>query len=99
VVKGGIGQLVAAAGRAVPVKLNHAVTGIAWNTPGRVALSGNWGAVTAARRIVAVPTSVLAEDVIRFDPPLPVEKRAAIDAIRCGQFMKIGPGRLNPCPA
>ncbi len=90
VVEGGIGLLVADAGRALPVKVNHAVTGIDWSTPGRVIVSGDWGSLTGARCIVTVPTSVLAEDVIGFDPPLPVEKREAINATRCGQFMKIG---------
>ena len=66
-------QLIFDAGRAVPAESNHAFTGIEWNTPGRVAMSGDWGIMTVARCIVTVPTSVLAEDVIRFDPQLPVE--------------------------
>src|SRR5207245_2633931 len=35
------------------------------------------GTVTAARVIVAVPTSIIAGEVLRFDPPLPAKVAAA----------------------
>ena len=57
--------------RRQPVRLGAAVTTIDRRaTPLRAA--GPWGAVTADRVIVAVPTNVLAEERLRFDPPLHV---------------------------
>ncbi len=97
VVQGGFGQLVADAGRDVPVHLSHAVSEIDWRASGRVTLRGNWGSLSARRCIVTVPASVLGAGAIRFDPALPVEKTEAIAALPCGQFMRLGL-RLDALP-
>ncbi|WP_166038665.1 FAD-dependent oxidoreductase [Sphingosinicella sp. YJ22] len=74
----GYGALVAAAGTDLPVRLAAPVTTIdRRTTPLRA--TGPWGSVTADRVIVAVPTNVLAEERLRFDPPLPDKVEAAAD--------------------
>ena len=74
----GYGALVAQAGAALPIRLGAPVATIdRRTTPLRA--TGPWGAVTADRVIVAVPTNVLAEERLRFDPPLPDKAEAAAD--------------------
>ncbi len=75
---GGYGAFVAAAGADLPVRLGAPVTTIDRRTT-LLRATGPWGAVTADRAIVAVPTSVLADQRLRFDPPLPDKAEAAAD--------------------
>jgi monoamine oxidase len=75
----GYGALVATAGAAdLPVQLGASVATI---DRGKAPLraTGKWGAITADRIIVAVPTTVLAQERLRFDPPLPAKIEAAAD--------------------
>ncbi len=74
----GYGALVAAAGADLPVQLGAPVTTIDRRTA-PLRATGPWGAVTADRLIVAVPTSVVADERLRFDPPLPDKVEAAAD--------------------
>ena len=58
------------------------------------------GTITANAAIVTVSTGVLAAGAIQFDPPLPAETLAAIDALPMGLAMKValratGPDRLD----
>ncbi len=55
------------------------------------------GAVTAARIIVTVPTSILAEETIRFDPPLP-DKVAAAAGLPLGVDDKLFIALDGPLP-
>ncbi|MFN3725310.1 MAG: flavin monoamine oxidase family protein [Allosphingosinicella sp.] len=74
----GYGALIAASGADLPVRLGAPVTTIdRRTTPLRA--TGPWGAVTADRIIIAVPTTVLAEERLRFDPPLLEKVEAAAD--------------------
>lgn len=74
----GYGALIAAAGADLPVRLGAPVVTIdRRTTPLRA--TGPWGAVTADRVIVAIPTNVLADERLRFDPPLPDKVEAAAD--------------------
>lgn len=74
----GYGALVAAAGDDIPVQLGAPVATIdRRTTPLRA--TGPWGAITADRIIVAVPASVVADERLRFDPPLPDKVEAAAD--------------------
>ena len=74
----GYGALIAAAGADLPVRLGAPVATIDRRaTPLRA--TGPWGAVTADRIIVSIPTDVLARERLRFDPPLPDKVEAAAD--------------------
>lgn len=75
-VREGYGTAIAAYGSGLPVALDCAVRRI--DRGGRVLrLETDKGAVTARRAIVTVPTSLLASEAIRFDPPLPEKLEAA----------------------
>ena len=88
-VEGGLGRLVADYGADVPVHLCHVVERIRWGS-GAVVVEGPFGAVRARRAIVTVPPPLLAEEAIRFDPPLPPEKCEAFAALSGGRFLKVG---------
>ncbi|HEY0329733.1 MAG TPA: NAD(P)/FAD-dependent oxidoreductase [Rhodopseudomonas sp.] len=72
----GYGALIAAYGAPCPVALNTAVTLIDHSGP-RIKLVTSQGTLAAAKVIVTVPTSLIAEEAIRFDPPLPDKVEAA----------------------
>jgi len=72
----GYGRLFEMLADGLPVALSTPVSRIAHG--GRaIALETGRGTVTAARVIVTVPTSILAAELIRFDPPLPEKLSAA----------------------
>ena len=72
----GYGRLFAKLAEGLPVALDTAVSRI--DHRGRaIRLETDGGTVTAARVIVTVPTSILAAEAIRFDPPLPDKIAAA----------------------
>ena len=77
-VRDGYGSLVASHAAGVPVHLNTPVTRI--DRSGRkLRLDTPAGVVEAERVIVAVPTPVLADKALRFDPALPGKRDAAAD--------------------
>src|SRR5439155_18986070 len=72
----GYGRVFGALAEGLPVTLETAVSGV--DDGGRaIRLETARGTVTAGRVIVTVPTSILADEVIRFDPPLPDKLAAA----------------------
>jgi monoamine oxidase len=72
----GYGRLFEALAEGLPVALDTAVSRI--DHSGRaIRLKTARGTVTAARVVVTVPTSILVEEVLRFDPPLPQKLAAA----------------------
>lgn len=74
----GYGTLVAGHGYGVPVRLNTPVTRI--DRHGRtLRLDTPAGVIEADRAVVAVPTTTLADEALRFDPPLPGKHGAAAD--------------------
>ncbi len=75
-VRRGYGALVAAYGTACPLALNCAVTLID-HSGKRVRIETSQGTLTAAQVIVTVPTSLIADETIRFHPPLPAKVDAA----------------------
>jgi monoamine oxidase len=89
-VKGGYGALIARVFARVPVRLGHRVTALDWSQSGRVKVSGDWGAISARRVIVAVPPTVLASGSISFMPALPLAKQQALASFHKGQFLKVG---------
>lgn len=56
---------------------------------GGVELHTDTGIVSGSKVIITIPPSLLAENCICFDPPLPSEKRDALRAIRTGHGLKL----------
>jgi monoamine oxidase len=76
-VRRGYGALVAAYGASCPLALNCAVTLID-HSGKRIRIETSQGTLTAGKVIVTIPTNLIADEAIRFHPPLP----AKIDAAR-----------------
>lgn len=75
-VRRGYGDLVAAYGASCPVALNCAVTLIDHSAK-RIRIETARGTIEADKVIVTVPTNLLADETIRFHPPLPAKVDAA----------------------
>jgi monoamine oxidase len=75
-VRRGYGALVSAYGASCPVALNCAVTLID-HSGKRIRIETSRGTVEADKVIVTVPTNLLADEAIRFHPPLPAKVDAA----------------------
>lgn len=88
-VEGGLGAFVRALHADVPVRLNCPVTAVD-HSARRVRVETPEGAITADRVVVTVSTGVLAAEAIRFHPPLPDEKLAAVEALPNGLLNKVG---------
>ncbi|MGH7028849.1 MAG: flavin monoamine oxidase family protein [Stellaceae bacterium] len=78
----GYGRLFERLAEGLPVALATPVSRVDHRGPA-VRLDTAHGTLTAARVIVSVPTSILAAEAIRFDPPLP-EKLAAAAGLPLG---------------
>lgn len=83
--KEGFGHLVARLANQLPIKLSVPVKEIQV-LPKEVRLTTDNGSLTAKAVIVTASVGVLAEDVIRFDPPLDAERRSALDAITMSDY-------------
>jgi monoamine oxidase len=87
-VRDGYGTLFARLAADLPIVCNAPVSRIDWN--GRaVRVVTNQGTVEAQAAIITASTNVLADEVIRFDPPLPLWKREAWAAAPLGAANKI----------
>lgn len=75
-VRAGFGALVAAYGAACPVALNCNVSLID-HSGKRIRIETSSGTLTAEKVIVTVPTNLIANEAIRFSPPLPAKVEAA----------------------
>ncbi|ANW05096.1 flavin monoamine oxidase family protein [Bradyrhizobium icense] len=75
-IRRGYGALIAAYGASCPVALDCAVTLID-HSGARVRIETSRGTLTAGKVIVTVPTSLIADEAIRFQPPLPQKVDAA----------------------
>ena len=75
-VREGYGTVVAHHATDVPVRMGTAVTRIDHGGR-RLRLETTAGAIGADRVVVAVPTPVLADGRLAFDPPLPAKRDAA----------------------
>jgi monoamine oxidase len=84
----GYGRLVAAYGQGVPVRLGAAVRRIDWRRRHVVVETGR-ERTRAPVAIVTLPIGVLAAERVRFEPPLPLSKLRAIDALPMGLLTKI----------
>jgi monoamine oxidase len=85
----GYGSLVAAYGCGVPVQLGAAVQHIDHRGQG-VVIETAQGRLKARLAIVTLPVGVLAAEHVRFDPPLPLSKQRALEALPMGLLAKIG---------
>ncbi|CAD0185124.1 Putrescine oxidase [Ruegeria sp. THAF57] len=97
----GFGHLVACTARGLPIKLNTPVTEIKSLADG-VEITTATGKIKARSVVVTVSVGVLAEDIIRFDPPLESDRRAALELITMGDYNHAGllfrPGALPVQP-
>lgn len=84
----GYGTLVAERAAGLPVRLNTPATTIRWGGQG-VEVETPDGTIRARAVIVTVSTSVLAEEVITFEPALPVDKQDSFHAIEMGDYNHI----------
>jgi monoamine oxidase len=93
----GFGHLVARLAEGLPIRLATPVTDIVAG-PGGVRIATPAGTVTARAAIVTVSVGVLAAEVIRFDPPLTADRRAAFDVVTMGDYnhtaLMLRPGAL-----
>ena len=87
-VKQGYGTLLTHYRQNVPVTLNTIVNEIDWS--GRLLkIKTNQGTITTKTCIVTVSTNVLAKEVIKFSPSLPLEKYEAFSNINLGLYNHI----------
>jgi monoamine oxidase len=75
-IRRGYGTLIAAYGATCPLALNCVVTLIDHSAK-RVRIETSQGTLTADKVIVTTPTNLIADEVIRFHPPLPTKVDAA----------------------
>lgn len=97
-VRSGFGNLVARHGADVPVTLNSAVSEIDTSGP-VVRVRTNRGTLRAAKVLLTVSSSVLANRQIRFVPGLPEWKLAAIRELPMGSCMRVGIVFEKPLPS
>jgi monoamine oxidase len=94
--RGGYGRLFEKLAEIQPVALQAAVSRI--DHSGRaIRIETSRGTVTAQRIIITVPTSILAAEAIRFDPPLP-DKVEAATGLPLGVDDKLFISLSNPLP-
>jgi monoamine oxidase len=86
-VRTGLGSLFVALAEGLPIAFNAAVSR-ADHHGSRIRLTMSRGTLSAARVIVAVPTSVIAGEQLVFDPPLP-DKVAAATGLPLGLANKL----------
>jgi monoamine oxidase len=87
-VREGLGEVVVAAARELPVRSGVRVTAIDWSGD-VVRIESSAGRIEAGAAVVTVPTSLLARGAIRFDPPLPDSHAQAIAALPLGVCNKV----------
>jgi monoamine oxidase len=81
----GFGHLVARTAEGLPFMLSTPVTDIQ-ALPSGVRVKTVAGEIRAQAIIVTASVGVLAEDVIRFDPPLEADRRSAFELITMGDY-------------
>lgn len=84
----GYGPLVRTLAEGLDVRLGHVVERVA-RRDGAARVSGPWGAMEADAVVVTLPLGVLKRGAVTFDPPLPDEKRRAIERVGVGVLDKV----------
>ncbi|WP_439594600.1 flavin monoamine oxidase family protein [Falsiroseomonas sp.] len=85
----GFGVLLAALAEGLPIRRGAAVRRVRWGGAWAEA-EGDFGIIRARAVVVTLPTDLLAAEVVRFDPPLPVEVLQAAHDLPLGQVVKVG---------
>ncbi len=70
------------------IRLNEMVTQISHDAASVTVIAGD-KSYTADRAIITLPLGVLKQNVVSFDPPLPVEKQAVIEQLGVGVLNKV----------
>lgn len=93
----GLGSVIARAARGLDVHLEMPVRTIHWAGSG-VILATSAGEVRARAAIVTLPTTVLAEEGVKFEPALPASIQEALHGVPLGiankVFLELEPGAL-----
>lgn len=84
----GLDQLAAELASGLDVRLENAVTRVAWNRDG-VTVSTNKGKFAGARAVVTVPIGVMKSDDLAFEPALPEPIASAISGFQMNNFEKV----------
>jgi monoamine oxidase len=87
-VRQGLGSVIAHAATGLDIRLQTEVTAIDWSGP-HVSLQTNRGSIACDSVIITVPTTVLANDSIRFYPTLPSVYGEAFAGIPLGVANKV----------
>jgi monoamine oxidase len=87
-VREGYGALVARHAEGLPVSLSTPVRRIEWGAE-RVHVVTDAGTISAGAVVITVSTKIIQDEVIAFDPPLPLAKQEAYHAIQLGNANKI----------
>lgn len=72
----------------IDVRLGTPVRQVTWQPDG-VAIDTDVGSFAAQAAIITLPLAVLQADLVRFDPPLPKHKRAAINQLAMHPAIKV----------
>ena len=88
ILPGGYQELAQHLARGLTIRLGTEVSRVTYDDSG-VRLETTQGAVDADRAIVTVPLGVLKAGTIAFDPPLPEQKRRAIERLGFGLLDKV----------
>jgi monoamine oxidase len=87
-VEGGFGALVAAAGAAATPRLGVAVTAVRQTLDG-VAVETSSGTITARTALLTIPTTLIAQGTIAFDPGLPASHLDAAHDLPHGSYERL----------
>lgn len=87
--EGGMHALLARLAEGLPIRLDARVERLRWTGPG-LAAEGAFGVLRARAAVCTLPTAVLAEGALRFDPPLPAEVMDAASDLPLGAVLKVG---------
>ena len=87
----GYGALIAALAEGLDVRLDHVVEAIRYDAGGAapVQVTTSRGVFAADAVVVTLPLGVLKAGTVRFEPPLPPAKRAAIGRLGMGSLAKV----------
>lgn len=85
----GYDRLPAAIARGLDLRFGFVVNSVAWGGDGVTVVSEDGEAITGRCAICTLPVGVLQSGTVRFLPPLPAAKRAALAALRMGPVTKV----------
>ncbi|MDO9502483.1 NAD(P)/FAD-dependent oxidoreductase [Falsiroseomonas sp.] len=88
-VEAGIGTLFTRLAEGLPIRLSSMVERLEWGGAQAVA-HGAFGSIRAGAVIATLPSSLIAAEALRFDPPLPVAVLEAAADLPLGQVAKVG---------